>query len=356
MSSAKRFDMIRTVLSVAIAFLISFVIIFFVSEQPLEAIKYLLIGPFTNRRSLGNVVESMIPLIFTGTGVCIMFSANQINLGGEGAFHIGGLIASCVAIRLTAGVVSPIVSLLMAGIVGAIFTAIPAVLKIGTTASEMVSSLMINYIALNFGNFMLNNVIGDPKASSASYALSDASQLPVLVSGTRVHLGILIAIVVAVLAYVFLYHSKAGYELRITGENESFARYSGINIVKVILLSQLLGGFIAGLGGGVEMLSPIYSRFTWTSLLGYGWDAIVICTLAKKNPLYTPFAALFLAYLRTGASIMARRTDVTLEIVQITQAIIILFVVAEQFLSGYKHRMIAKEAKAELEREEAKNA
>ena len=110
----------------------------------------------------------------------------------------------------------------------------------------------------------------------------------------------------------------------------------------------------AGVGGGVELLSPIYSRFSWTSLLGYGWDAIIICTLAKNNPLYTPLAALFLAYLRTGASIMSRYTDVTLEIVQITQGIIILLVVAEQFLSGYRHRMIAKEAIAALKEEEGK--
>ena len=338
MNSAKRFDIIRTIISVLIALAISFVIIFMVSDQPLEAIKYLLIGPLTNKRSMGNVVESMIPLIFTGTGVCIMFSANQINLAGEGAFHIGGLIASCIAIKVTAGFVSPFAALVCAGLAGALFTVIPAIMKITTTASEMVSSLMINYIALYFGNYMLNNVIGDPKASAASYKLSEASELPVLIQGTRVHLGFIIAIAVAVLGYLFLYRTKM--------------RYSGVSIVKVIVLSQILGGFVAGLGGGVEMLSPIYSRFTWTSLLGYGWDAIIICTLAKKNPLYTPFAALFLAYLRTGASIMARRTDVTLEIVQITQGIIILLVVAEQFLSKYKHKIIAKEAKAALKDEE----
>lgn len=353
MSSAKKFDILRTVLSVLIALAISFVIIFMVSEQPVEAIKNLLVGPLTSKRNMGTVFESMIPLIFTGTGVCIMFSANQINLAGEGAFHVGGLIASCVAIKLTATFVSPVVSLLCAGLVGAFFTAIPAIMKITTTASEMVASLMMNYLALYFGNYILNNVIGDPKASAASYYLSDASELPTLVSGTRVHLGIIIAIAVAILGYVFLYRTKMGYELRITGENGEFAKYSGISIVKVILVSQLLGGFVAGLGGGVEMLSPIYRRFSWTSLLGYGWDAIIICTLSKKNPLYTPFAALFLAYLRTGASIMARRTDVTLEIVQITQGIIILLAVAEQFLSGYKHKLIAKEAKAALKEEEA---
>ena len=268
MNSAKRFDIIRTIMSVLIALAISFVIIFMVSDQPLEAIKYLLIGPLTNKRSMGNVVESMIPLIFTGTGVCIMFSANQINLAGEGAFHIGGLIASCIAIKVTAGFVSPFAALVCAGLAGALFTVIPAIMKITTTASEMVSSLMINYIALYFGNYMLNNVIGDPKASAASYKLSEASELPVLIQGTRVHLGFIIAIAVAVLGYLFLYRTKMGYELRLAGENEEFARYSGVSIVKVIVLSQILGGFVAGLGGGVEMLSPIYSRFTWTSLLG----------------------------------------------------------------------------------------
>ena len=352
MNSAKKFDILRTILSVLIAIGISFIIIFMLSDQPFEAIKYLLIGPLTSKRNMGNVIEAMIPLIFTGTGVCIMFSANQINLAGEGAFHVGGLFAACVGMSLTAKFVTPAAALLVAGVAGAVYTAIPAVMKIKTTANEMVSSLMINYLALNFGNYMLNNVIGDPKASAASYALSDTAELPVLLDGTRIHVGLIIAIAVAVLGYLFLYRTKFGYELRLTGENEEFARYSGISIVRVILLSQLLGGFVAGLGGGVEMLSPLYSRFTWTSLMGYGWDAIIICTLAKKNPLYTPFAALFLAYLRTGASIMARRTDVTLEIVQITQGIIILLVVAEQFLSRYKHKLIAKEAKAALKEEE----
>ena len=117
---------------------------------------------------------------------------------------------------------------------------------------------MINYIALYFGNYMLNNVIGDPKASAASYKLSEASELPVLIQGTRVHLGFIIAIAVAVLGYLFLNRTKMGYELRLAGENEEFARYSGVSIVKVIVLSQILGGFVAGLGGGVEMLSPIY--------------------------------------------------------------------------------------------------
>lgn len=354
MNSAKRFEAIRMIFAILIALLISFVIIFFVSDEPMNAIVQLVTGPFKSKRNLANVFESMIPLIFTGTGVCIMFSANQINLAGEGAFHVGGLVAAVAALKiaLPAGV-SPVVCLLLSAVAGAILTAIPAVMKIKTEASELVSSLMLNYVALWFSTFILMQFICDPATGSASYSIPDAASLPSLMRGTRIHSGIFIAILVAVLGYLFLYKTKVGYQLRIVGENEEYAKYSGISIIKVILVSQLLGGFIAGLGGGVELLSPIYDRFTWTASLGYGWDAIIICTLAKKNPLYTPFAALFLAYLRTGASIMSRATDVSFEIVQITQAVIILFVVAEQFLSRYKHKLIAKEAKEALKEEEA---
>lgn len=353
MNSVKRFDMFRMFFSVLVALLISFVIIFFVSEEPVTAIVTLITGPLKSKRNMGDVVVAMVPLIFTGTGVCIMFSANQINLATEGGFHLGGLVAAAVVLKmgLPAGL-SPIVAICMAALVGAVFCAIPAVMKIRTGSPELVSSLMINYLSLWFCTFILMHFLQDPNVGSASCKLPAESELPTLIKGTNIHAGLLVALLVAVLGYVFLLKTRTGYELRLTGENEAFARYSGINIVKVILISQMVGGVIAGMGGGVELLSPIYSRFSWVGLLGYGWDAIIICTLAKKNPLYTPLAALFLAYLRTGASIMARYTDVTLEIVQITQGIIILLVVAEQFLSGMKHRMIAKEAKASLKEEE----
>lgn len=353
-NSVKRFEVIRMFFSILIALLVSFVLIFFVSDQPITAITKLIAGPLENKRNLANVVESMIPLIFTGTGVCIMFSANQINLAAEGGFHLGGMVAAVCALGLglPAGV-SPLVGLICAAAAGAVFTAVPAFMKIKTGSSEMVSSLMMNYLSLWFCTYVLMHIICDASVGSASYKLPASSELPTIIGGTRIHVGIIIALLVAVLGYVFLYKTKTGYELRITGENQKFAEYSGISIVKVILISQLLGGAIAGLGGGVEILGPIYNRFSWTSLLGYGWDAIVICTLAKKNPIKTPFAALFLAYLRVGASIMARSTDVTLEIVQITQGIIIVLAVAEQFLSKTKHKLIAKEAKATLKEEEA---
>ncbi len=349
MNSNTKFNILRTILSIGIALLISFIIIFLTSQQPVDAIIALLTGPLKSVRRFGNVIESMIPLIFTGVGVCIMFSANQINLAGEGAFHIGGLIATCIALNSSLpGGLSPVACILIAGVAGAVITMIPAVLKIKTDSNILVSSLMMNYLVLYFASYILSYFIKDSQAGAVvSFAVPKMTKLSIIFAGTRIHVGLFIALAVAVLGYIFLYKTKLGYELRLTGENQEFAKYSGIDIVKITLVASLIGGFIIGVGGGVELLG-MYERFSWTSLLGYGWDAIIVTTLAKKNPIYVPFAAFFLAYLRTGASIMARSTDVATEIVVITQGIIIVLAVAEQFLSKFKHKMIAKEAKATL--------
>jgi len=349
MNSNKKFDILRTILSIGIALLISFIIIFFTSSEPIKAIVEMLTGPLKSSRRFGNVIEAMIPLTFTGVGISIMFAANRINLAGEGSFHIGGLVATYIAVNTVLPVgISPLVCILMAGVFGSFITAVPAVMKIKTDSDVLVSSLMMNYIIVFFSNYALSYFLRDPQAGAVvSFAIPITSQLGSIIEGTRIHFGLFIALAVAVFGFVFLYKTKIGYEIRVTGENEEFAKYSGINVIKVTLISQLLGGFIFGIGGGVELLG-MYNRFSWTSQLGYGWDAIIITTLAKKNPLYVPFAAFFLAYLRTGSSIMSRSTNVPTEIVAITQGIIILLVVAEQFLSKYKHKMIAKEAKATL--------
>jgi simple sugar transport system permease protein len=349
MNSTKKFDILRLVTAIFIALLISFAIIFITSDEPLTAIAGLLTGPLKSTRRIGNVIEAMIPLTFTGVGISIMFAANQINLAGEGSFHLGGLVATYIAVNTVfPPFLSPIICILIAGIVGSLVTAIPAVMKIKTDSDVLVSSLMMNYLIVFFSSYVLSYILRDPQAGAVvSFAIPEVSSLGTIFQGTRIHIGFFIALAVSVLGYIFLFKTKTGYEIRVTGQNSDFAKYSGINIVKVTLISQLLGGFIFGVGGGVELLG-MYTRFSWTSSLGYGWDAIIITTLAKQNPLYVPVAAFFLAYLRTGAAVMSRTTNVPTEIVTITQGIIILLVVAEQFLSKYKHKMIAKEAKANL--------
>ena len=152
-------------------------------------------------------------------------------------------------------------------------------------------------------------------------------------------------ILVSILCYIFLYKTKWGYALRATGENEKFALYSGIPVTKVVIWAQIIGTALAGLGGSVEMLG-MHSTFKWTASPGYGFDGVIIATLARNNPGLVPFAAFFLAYVRTGADILNRTSDIPAEIISIVQATIIVLVAAEAFLSKWKEKQIVKQTGA----------
>ncbi|MDD3794701.1 MAG: ABC transporter permease, partial [Lachnospiraceae bacterium] len=238
MSRERSFNMIRTLVSMLVAILVAFVIILAVSDQPVESIRTFLIGPFTSKRYIGNIVETAVPLIFSGLAMAIMFKANLFNLGGEGIFFISGIMGSFVAIWLKLPIVLlPLVCILAGIAAGMVVMLVPGALKAKYGANEMVTSLMMNNILLGLGLYFLNNAMRDPAvASLVSYKYQENALLMNIVSGTRVHIGFIIAIVCAVLIYLFMYKSKWGYEIRMTGNNARFAAYSGIKVAKVIVL------------------------------------------------------------------------------------------------------------------------
>ena len=349
----QEFNLIRMLVAVAISLALAFCLIVCASSTPLEALSAFLIGPLQTVRRMGNVVEMMIPLLFTGVSVSIMYSCNQINMSSEGAFFLGGVGCAYLAttVSLPAGL-HPAVCILAAGLIGALVCAIPALLYIKFRALPVVSSLMVNYVALYFGLFVINYIIRDPAAGYlCSFEYLDSAVLPHLFSKTKIHLGLIIAVIVIILSYLFLYRSKAGYAIRMVGMNSNFAKYSGISVMGTILGCQLIGGFIAGVGGAVEQLG-MYNRFQYQSLSNHGFDGIMIAILARYNPKFVPIAALFLAYIRVGADVMARTSDVPVEIVNIIQAVVIMFVAAERFLEGWRHRRIVA-ASQSVSRKEA---
>lgn len=342
----KQFNIIRTFISICIALIIAFVLVTIVSDQPIEALKEFLFGPIASKRNLGNVVELMIPLTFAGLSVCIMFQAKQINMGAEGAFFLGGLGAAYVAINfiLPSGI-HPTIAILFGGFIGGIVCVIPGLLKVKWGANEVVSSLMLNYVMLFLGSYILQYFMLDAKAGyPASNLFIETSKLKPMLSGTRVHFGIILALIFVFIIYTLIYKSKIGYSIRILGKNEKFALYSGINVGTTIILAQFFGGIIAGIGGAIEVLG-LYTRFSWVSLPGFGFDGIIIAILSKNNPKFVPLSAFFLAYLRIGADIMARRTDVAPEVVSVIQSIIILLIAAKMFLEKYKHKKIVENSK-----------
>lgn len=347
MSREKSFTIIRTVVSMLIAVLVAFVIIILVSDQPLESIKTFIVGPFTSKRYLGNIIEIATPLIFSGLSMAILFQTSLFNLGGEGVFFISGIMASFPAIWLTGlGGLHPVICILVGGVVGSIVMLVPGFLKAKYNASEMVISLMMNNILLGVGCYILNNVMRDTEAANlVSYKFRSSAILPKIISGTRVHVGLIIALVTVVFVYLFLYKSKWGYEIRVTGNSQKFAKYSGINVVKVILVAHIVAGFIAGMGGAVENLG-LHKRFEWTALPGYGFDGAMIAMLANNNPFGVVGSAVFVAYLRVGADLVNRYSDIPTEMISILQCIIILLISAKRFLHKFRQKWIEREVKA----------
>lgn len=335
----KRFSLLRTVLAVAIGIALSIVIIVLVSDDPALSIKYLLIGPLMSLNNFYSLFTMWVPIVITGLAVCIMFSANQFNLFAEGAFFFGAVVASMVAlsVELPAGI-HPVVCVLAAALVCGLMGAIPALMRHKLGASEMVASLMLNYAVLRLGLFLISTFFRDPNAGSmASSKYPESATLMEIIPRSGIHVGIIVAVVLVVLVYYFMYHTRWGYEIRLVGQNEKFAQYAGVGIGGVTVFSQVLGSALAGGAGAMETLG-LYSRFSYTALTGHGWDGVTLAILAGRNPKYIPLAALFLAYLRKGADLMSMKTGMQTDFISIIQAVILVFLLAEQFLSGYRQK------------------
>jgi len=348
MDVGTKFELIRMAVAIVIGLAATAIVVALTSENVGEALYCMFIGPLERVRYMFNVLELMIPLVFTGVAVCVMFSARQFNLAAEGIYYVGGLVGCILAIDLNLPKpIHAIVCVVVAGVVGAVIGAIPGFLKHKLGASELVTSLMLNYLCFYTVTYVLKNFYRDASAGyTVSYKFKESAIMTKLLPKYRLSIGeVVIAALVVVLTYLFLYHTRWGYTIRTAGQNMSFAKFSGLSAGFAVVGSQVIGGAIAGLGGATEMLS-LYTRFEWQNLLGYGWDGVIVAIFAKNNPKYVPFAALFLAYLRIGGDIMMRRTGVQMEIIKVVQALLIVLLVAEQFLSSYRHKMVVRDAKA----------
>lgn len=337
------FSIFRFICAIALALLLTLILMVSSTSSPLEAIKNLFVGPITTMRRFSTVLETAIPLTFSGLAICLMFTAKQFNLAVEGGFYLGALTSAIVVINLELpAFLSVVVAMICAMIVSAIICLIPSYFSIKWEASELVISLMLNYVCLYVGLYIFNNTIKDTNSAyQASTAFPEGVSLGRLIPKSRLHGGLFIVLIVVVFTAILLYRTKWGYSLRVVGNNEKFARYAGIGTTGIILSSQLLGGSIAGLGGATEMLG-MYQRFQWSTLPGFGFDGVVLNILARGNPLFIPLAAFAIAYLRVGADYMYRQSDIASEIVSIIEALIIIFVASDAFLAKYKQKILIK--------------
>lgn len=341
-----KFEILKYFMTFLISFTVATVVIFLVSNEPQQALKSLFIGPISNMRYFKNVIQIMTPLIFTGLAASVIFRMNVFNLSIEGMFYGGGLAAVFVATQISFS--SPlhwILALLASAIIGAVIACIPAYLKRNFSANEVVSSLMLNYIVFLTGDYVIKKFLADGSSTFVqSSKILDTAKLPTIF--TSIHIGFVMAVILLIISYYFIYDTTIGYKYRVTSENEKFAKYSGINVSKVFLVSQIIGGIIAGIGGGTHVLGSMTRLpYKWES--GFGWDGIIVAIIAKYNPKFLPIGAFILSYIRVGSDIMSRKTDMQNEVVSVIQGVIIILLSAQAFMKHRKHKYVIEEINKE---------
>lgn len=328
----------RAAVAVVLALACTGLLIMFSGKDPLTAYRAMLMGAFGSFDRIAVGLNKATPYILTGLGIALCFRARVINIGGEGQIAIGGLCASWVGIMLPLGhPVLAIGSALLSSIIGGMaWAGLAAAIHVGRRVHEVLVTLLLNFVALLIVGAALHGSLGEDGAGFPQSPLLPAEYwLPKLLKGTQLHYGILIAVVLAGLSHVFLWHTRYGFGLRVFGSSRSAAHYAGFSPAASTFTVMLLAGGLAGLAGGIEVLG-IHYRLIEGFSHGFGFNAVAIALLGALNPLAVIPAGLFFGFLETGALAMQRQVGVPSSLVTVIQGLTMLFVLAAMASTGRK--------------------
>lgn len=353
-------DALLPVLATLAALVVGAFMLLALGANPFVAYAALLDGAFGSVNSIADTLVRATPLLFVGVGICIAFRGGVTNIGGEGQFVAGALCAVLVGLSFPDGPALLVVpaALLTGAFGGAIWGGIPGLLKAHFNVNEILSTVMMNQIAVQGMNFLLIGPMIDPvqleRASRIPQTarISPAFDLPRLVP-TRLHLGTLVAVIMAVLIYILLWRTTLGYRIRAVGLNREAARYAGINVSQHIALSLALSGALAGLAGAVQIFGVNFRMFTDGSATGFtgsaGFHGIVAALFGQLHPLGTIPASFFFGGLLVGANKLQRAVQVPAALIITLNGLVVVFVVGTELWRQQRARRREVERAAEHE-------
>jgi simple sugar transport system permease protein len=315
---------------VLLAFIVAAVAIYLAGVSPVAAGQALMEGSLTNLNGLGTTAIRTTPLILAGLGVAVGIRCGLWNLGAEGQIYVGGLTGTVAGLFVGDALPAPlgIALALIAGFAGgALWALIPGVLRAYRGVSEVITSLLLNFVGINVVIILIEGPLADHTASHPSTeTLSPALSLPILLGGTQFHAGLVIAVAVAVALFILFEYTNLGLDFRAVGHNPLAALGAGIPARRRILQAMLLSGGLAGLAGATEILG-LFHRLPEGFSPGYGFDAIAVALLAFGDPRFVLLSATFFGALRAGAPAMQILAGVPSALIFVTEGLVVMFVV-----------------------------
>jgi len=338
------------VLAVFTAIVIGSLLILLVGNDPFKAFAALLTGALGTDGAIVRTLTKMTPLILSGLAVAFAFKGGLFNIGAQGQLAIGSMLAAWVGFSvsgLPAFLHIPL-CLIVGAIGGALWGMIPGILKARTGAHEVIVTIMLNYVASNLLEWIVSparpgiapgplaacNKVGQC-AISRTPDILETAKLPLLYVPARgtdsLHIGILIAIGVAVFIWFLLYRTTFGFELRMVGLNPTAAKYSGVKVARMTILTMAISGSLAGTAGAIQTMG-IFNNFQTNQNLSTGFDSIAVSLLAANNPIAIIPSAFLFGALDAGSATMQNEAKVPVELIQVVSALILMFVAADQII------------------------
>jgi ABC-type uncharacterized transport system permease subunit len=321
-------------IALAAALAISSLIMLAFHASPVRALEALFQGALGSEQGVAETLVQTSALLFAGLGVAIAFRAGLFNIGAEGQLTVGGLCTALTGASLHLPSPIEIPLCLLAGVAGgAMWGGIAGVLRARFGASEVITTIMLNYVAfLGTGYLVSGPLRGDANAPETA-PIAATAMLPPLIANTRLTAALPLALALAFGLAWWLRRSVAGYELRAVGSAERAARYAGVDARRVIMQAMATSGALAGLAGATEVLGLLH-RFNAGLSPGYGFTSIAVALLGGSNPIGVIFSAFFFGALQNGALAMQSIAGVPKDLVSVVEGLIILFMAARRFSSG----------------------
>jgi general nucleoside transport system permease protein len=324
-------QLVLPLLSIAVALLIGAILMLAIGIDPVRAYAALWSGVASSRYQIGITLVKATPLLLTGLGLGFAFRSGVFNIGGEGQIYMGALFGTAVGLQHWG--LPPLIHIplaLLAGFIGGgLWGAIPGYLKARLQVNEVITTILLNYIAILTVSYFTHGPLKEDQTSAAALPHTAevllTSRLPLIWPGTRLHLGFLIALAAAAVMWFVMFRTTFGFRARAVGRSLPAARYAGMRVVRVITLVMVVSGGLAGMAGTVEVLG-VQRRLRDSFSVGTGYTAIAIALLGQNNPIGIVLASILFGALEAGVSQMEALAGVPSTIVEIIQAVIIFLV------------------------------